>query len=220
MRVTRNIRILIYDPTSKQSGKKERRSPPAVSSPSPIYHSSFTVLPPLAAPPMRAALSASAATAGHRGVGKASLVLVNLKPKAQQPASASRPKRRQLYTSAVCRDSAAPEPEAMVPNPADPNDKTKGFMRYKRVDAPYRDATERAKDWHEISVRAAKNPAARCVLGAGATRSAEKRLWSGRTRRRRCTCRPKPPGAWTAALRSAKARRAARSGTSSRSSTT
>eukprot|EP01051_Picozoa_sp_SAG22_P003293 SAG22_NODE_159_length_16948_cov_14.480503_1_plen_321_part_00 len=61
-------------------------------------------------------------------------------------------KRRMLYTStAPCYRSAAPAPnEGLVPNPDDPADKTKGFMRYTRVNAPYRDATERSKDWGEI----------------------------------------------------------------------
>ena len=53
------------------------------------------------------------------------------------------------------------------PDPRDPVDKKSGFMRYKRANAPYRDATERAQDWGEIvdvpSAEHLQTQAARCM---------------------------------------------------------
>jgi hypothetical protein len=53
------------------------------------------------------------------------------------------------------------------PDPNDPVDKKSGFMRYKRANAPYRDATERAQDWGEIvdvpSPEHLQTQAARCM---------------------------------------------------------
>eukprot|EP01052_Picozoa_sp_SAG31_P026971 SAG31_NODE_2485_length_5624_cov_2.110206_5_plen_105_part_00 len=58
--------------------------------------------------------------------------------------------QRSLCAPAHRRAFASSANTELVPDPSDPADKTKGFMRYKRIDAPYRDAAARAKDWNEI----------------------------------------------------------------------